>query len=172
MILSASLKIILGVDEDSLIETWDEGHNVGDGWVNHQIDTNLDVSKIDALLYRTQGVEDGKGMEDEIEKIRTRAKSRKRPMEYNSASERVVQARTSTTPVKHNTSTAVDAIKKGPAASPVSSFSDLTSPDIDPLVTTLPKTSQLNATKNAGGKNTNELDIDPDSDNRTFEDDD
>ena len=56
------------------------------------MDTDCDISKIDVLLYQTRGIEDRKGMEDEIEKICMRGKSWKRPVEYNSAnaSDRIV----------------------------------------------------------------------------------
>jgi hypothetical protein len=69
LIPSASLKKVLCVNKESLIETWDESQSVGNGWVNHQMDTDHDVSKTNVLLYQTQGVDGRKGMEDEIEKI-------------------------------------------------------------------------------------------------------
>jgi len=132
-LLSASLKHILGVDAESLIETWDDDARIGNGWITHEMETDQDVSNSGTLLYQMRGVEDGKGMEDEIEKIHTQGKSRKRPVDYNSAgtSDCVVRARTSQMPVKHIPHTTIEPaaptvkpVQGHTTASPALSISD------------------------------------------------
>lgn len=89
-------------------------------------------------------------------------------MEFNSpgASDRIVRART-TNSVRHNIPATADTIKEHTTTNALS-FLDPNSPNVD-LPVTFPSHPQPSVMTNAGSK---EFDLDPDSDDGTFQDDD
>ena len=94
-------KAILTIDEDSLIETWvDQVGKFGDGWINHQQDTNQNTSTNDVLLYRSWGVTNGEHMDTYLDKICSNGKPRKHPVEVNQDVSRSRTVRAQTTPLR------------------------------------------------------------------------
>ncbi|KDQ58767.1 hypothetical protein JAAARDRAFT_101274, partial [Jaapia argillacea MUCL 33604] len=71
-----SLRTVLGITEDSMIETYDVEKR---RWVHHELKTMRDISDSSTLLYRARGIRTGKGMTDEEARATSRGQSKKRP---------------------------------------------------------------------------------------------
>ena len=70
----------------------------GDGWINHQQDTNRNTSTSDVLLYRSRGVTKGEHMDTYLDKICLNGKPHKRPVKVNQDVSHSWAVRARTTP--------------------------------------------------------------------------
>jgi len=81
---STAIQAAMSMTADRLIETFDPAMR---RWQTHELTTPRSVEGQESLLYRADGVSDGKGMDEEVEKLLSRGKPQKRPIDLVDISE-------------------------------------------------------------------------------------